>query len=263
MKKYLYVMKTTFNDSIQYASNILFRIGGFVITLLVLISLWSFIYKDGDTLINGYSFNQMIWYLLLAEMITYGAGSKVATDEIRNDIKSGNIAYQVNKPYHYVIYVICKYLADTFIRFVLFTIIATILGLIFAGRIEGFSIYTLLSMIVVFFFGLLITGLMRILISLLAFWVEDSKPFQNIYSKIVLIFGVFFPIGMFPSIIQKIIRYSPIYGVSSGPAGLVINYSFNSFIEIIITQVITIIIVLLFILFIYGKGVKKLNVNGG
>lgn len=263
MKKYLYVMKTTFNDSIQYASNILFRIGGFVITLLVLISLWSFIYKDSDSLINGYSFNQMIWYLLLAEMITYGAGSKVATDEIRNNIKSGNIAYQVNKPYHYVIYIICKYLADTFIRFVLFTIIATTLGLIFAGGIEGFTIYTLLSMIVVFFFGLLITGLMRILISLLAFWVEDSKPFQNIYSKIVLIFGVFFPIGMFPSIIQKIIRYSPIYGVSSGPAGLVINYSFNNFIEIVITQVITITIVLLFILFIYGKGVKKLNVNGG
>ena len=83
MKKYLYVMKTTFNDSIQYASNILFRIGGFVVTLLVLISLWSFIYKDSDALINGYSFSQMIWYLLLAEMITYGAGSKVATEEVK------------------------------------------------------------------------------------------------------------------------------------------------------------------------------------
>ena len=263
MKKYLYVMKTTFNDSIQYASNILFRIGGFVVTLLVLISLWSFIYKDSDALINGYSFSQMIWYLLLAEMITYGAGSKVATEEVKNNIKSGNIAYQINKPYHYVLFVICKYLADTFIRFILFTIIATILGLIFAGSIEGFNIYTLLSMIVVFFFGLLITGLMRILISLLAFWVEDSKPFQNIYSKLVLIFGVLFPIGMFPSIVQKVIRYSPIYGVSSGPASLVINYSFNSFIEILITQIITIIIVLLIILFMYRKGVKRLNVNGG
>lgn len=263
MKKYLYVMKTTFNDSIQYASIILFRIGGFIITLLVLISLWSFIYKDSESLIHGYTFSQMIWYLLLAEMITYGAGSKVATDEIRNNIKSGNIAYQINKPYHYVMFVICKYLADTFIRFILFTIIATSLGLIFAGGIEGFRIYTLLSMILMFFFGLLITGLMRILISMLAFWVEDSKPFQNIYSKIVLIFGVFFPIKMFPGIIQKIIRYSPIYGVSSGPASLVIHYSFQGFIEVLVTQIITIIIALSIILILYRKGVKKLNVNGG
>ena len=263
MKKYLYLIKITFNDSLQYASNILFRIAGFVITLLILISLWSFIYKDSESLINGYSFNQMIWYLLLAEMITFGAGSKVATDEVRNNIKSGNIAYQINKPYHYIVFVISKYLADTFIRFTIFSIIAICLGLIFAGGIDGFNIYTLLSGIVIFFLGVLITGLMKILISMLAFWVEDSKPFQNIYGKIVLIFGVLFPLEMFPNIVQKIIRFSPIYGVSSGPASLIINYSFNGFKEVLITQLITILVILLLLFVIYGKGVKKLNVNGG
>ena len=122
MKKYLYVIKTTFNDTLQYSSSIILSLLGFAVVMSVLISLWNFLYSDPNTLINGYSFNQMIWYLLLAEIITFGSGSKVATDEIKNTIKNGNIAFQVTKPYNYIIYIICKFIADTFIRFILFLI---------------------------------------------------------------------------------------------------------------------------------------------
>lgn len=263
MKKYIQVMKTTFNDSLQYASSLIFRFIGFIITMSILVSLWLFLYKDGDGVINGYTFNQMIWYLLLAEIITFGSGSKVATDEIRDCIKSGNIAYQVNKPYHYIVYIIFKYIADTFIRFFMYFIIAVCLGLIYAGPIEGFSILTIIGAIPVFILAVLITGLVKILISLSSFWVEDSKPFQMVYNKIILIFGIFFPLEMFPSIVQKIIRFSPIYGVSYGPAKLVINFSFNILKEILLSQIIMIIVVLVLIFIIYERGVKKLNVNGG
>ncbi len=263
MRKYLTVVKTTFNDSIQYATSILFRIGGFTITMLILISLWNFIYSGGDNLINGYSLKEMIWYLLLAEIITFGSGSKVSTNEVKNTIKSGNIAYQVTKPYSYPIFIIFKFLADTFIRFVIFLGVATILGLIFAGPLDNFSLKTLLMAIPIFFLAVLITGMVRILISLSAFWVEDSTPFQNVYNKLILIFGVFFPMEMFPNIIQKIVRFSPIYGVSYGPAKLVISSSFSLFKEVLISQIIIIIIISILMSIVYRKGVKKLNVNGG
>lgn len=256
-------MKTTFNDSLQYASSLIFRFVGFAITLLILISLWNFIYKDGTNIINGYTFNQMIWYLLLTEIVTFGSGSKVATDEIRDAIKSGNVAYNLNKPYNYIIYTICKFIADTFIRFIMFMFVAIALGLIFAGPIAGFSTITFLSAIPVFFFAVLITGLMRILISITSFWIEDSKPFQMVYNKFVLIFGVFFPLEMFPNIIRKIIRYSPVYGVSYGPAKIVIDYSLSIFKEVIVSQIIMTVIILIIIFVIYERGAKKLNVNGG
>ena len=263
MRKYLTVAKTTFNDSIQYATSILFRIGGFTITMLILISLWNYIYSGGDNLISGYTLKEMIWYLLLAEIITFGSGSKVSTNEVKNTIKSGNIAYQVTKPYSYPIFIIFKFLADTFIRFVIFLGVATILGLIFAGPLDNFSFKTLLMAIPIFFLAVLITGMVRILISLSAFWVEDSTPFQNVYNKLILIFGVFFPMEMFPSIIQKIVRFSPIYGVSYGPAKLVISSSFSLFKEVLISQIIIIVIISILMSIVYKKGVKKLNVNGG
>ena len=263
MRKYLTVAKTTFNDSLQYATSILFRIGGFTITMLILISLWNYIYSGGDNLISGYTLKEMIWYLLLAEIITFGSGSKVSTNEVKNTIKSGNIAYQVTKPYSYPIFIIFKFIADTCIRFVIFLGVATILGLIFAGPLASFNIKTLLLAIPIFFLAVLITGMVRILISLSSFWVEDSTPFQNVYSKIILIFGVFFPMEMFPKIVRTIVRYSPIYGVSYGPAKLVISPSIALFKEVLISQIIIIVIISILMSIVYKKGVKKLNVNGG
>ncbi len=263
MKKYLNVIKTTFNDTLQYSSSLIFRFIGFAVVMSVLISLWNFLYSDPNTLINGYSFNQMIWYLLLAEIITFGSGSKVATDEIKNTIKSGNISYQVTKPYNYIIYIICKFIADTFIRFILFLITAVILGLIFAGPIENFNPISLIPAIPVFFFAVLIFGMVRILISLSAFWVEDSHPFQMVYQKFVLIFGVLFPLEMFPKIIQTIIKFTPIYGVSYGPAKLLIDFNLDILISVLTSQIITIIVVSILLAIVYGRGVKKLNVNGG
>ena len=263
MKKYLNVIKTTFNDTLQYSSSLIFRFIGFAVVMSVLISLWNFLYSDPNTLINGYSFNQMIWYLLLAEIITFGSGSKVATDEIKNTIKSGNIAYQVTKPYNYIIYIICKFIADTIIRFILFLITAVILGLIFAGPIEGFNPISLIPAIPVFFFAVLIFGMVRILISLSAFWVEDSHPFQMVYQKFILIFGVLFPLEMFPKVIQTIIKFTPVYGVSYGPAKLLIDFNLDILTSVLLSQIITIIVVSCLLAIVYRRGVKKLNVNGG
>lgn len=263
MKKYLFIIKTTLNDSIQYVSSLIFRFIGFAITMFVLVSLWSYIYGDSTSIIKGYSFSQMIWYLLLAEVITYGSGSKVATDEVRDNIKSGNIAYQINKPYNYIGYIVCKYMADTIIRFIAFLFIAIIMGLVFAGSIPNLNYISIICGIPIFLLAVLITGMIRILIGLSSFWVEDSKPFQNVYNKMVLMFGVFFPIEMFPKVVGKVIRYSPIYSTSYGPAKLILGFSGELFKNILLAQFITIAIIILLMIIIYKKGVKKLNVNGG
>lgn len=263
MKKYLYVMKTTFQETLQYSSSLIFRFLGFAVVMSVLISLWNFLYSEPGSIINGYTFNKMIWYLLLAEIITFGSGSKVATNEIRNTIKSGNIAYQVTKPYNFIGFTICKFFADTIIRFILFLVVAIILGLIFAGPIENFNLISLIPAIPVFLLAVLISGMVKILISISAFWVEDSGPFQMVYSKFVLIFGVLFPLEMFPKIIQTIIKFTPVYGVSYGPAKLIIDFNSSILTNVLLSQIITIIIVTILLTIIYRKGVKKLNVNGG
>ncbi len=263
MKKYLYIYKTTFLDSIQYISSILFKFIGYLISIFVMFSLWSYIYSDSANVINGYSLTQMMWYILMAEVITYGGNSKVVIEEISKDIKGGNIAYHINKPYHYLGYIFMKYLGDCTIRLILYTIVSISLAFLFVGFIPGFSFANIIFILISFFLAFLINGIIKIIISLIAFWVEDSEPFHWIYSKFMLILGVFFPVEMFPVVLRPIIKYTPVYAVIYGPAKLVVDFSQGLFKSVLIGQLIYLIISGLIMILVFRKGVKRVNVNGG
>lgn len=68
---------------------------------------------------------------------------------------------------------------------------------------------------------------------------------------------------MFPEFIRPIIKCTPIFVVTYGPAKLLIDFSMGKFIQILIAQIVYLIISILIIGILYKKGVKKLNVNGG
>lgn len=104
---------------------------------------------------------------------------------------------------------------------------------------------------------------MKILISIISFWIEDSTPFHWIYDKMILLIGTMFPIEMFPQYLRPIIKCTPIYVVTYGPAKLLINFSLQNFVQILLAQIIYLFVATILTLILYEKGVKKLNVNGG
>ena len=75
------------------------------------------------------------------------------------------------------------------------------------------------------------------MISYTSFWVENSEPFQWLFKTIFLIFGVTFPVQMFPMFLQPIIKASPVYAALSGPCSMVVNFNMNEFIFILVVQV--------------------------
>ncbi|MCI8310173.1 MAG: ABC transporter permease [Clostridia bacterium] len=263
MRKYLYIYKATLIENLQYISNIILGMISFFVTIFVFLNLWDYMYADSSELINGYNINQMVWYVLIGEILWYGTRNKTLTNEISNDIKSGNIAYNINKPYNYVFYIISKHFGEITIKFITFILIGSVIGRIFVGKIIGFSLVSIPFIMIVVLLGVFINSIIRIAISVISFWIEDSNPFHWVYDKFILIFGTIFPIEMFPKILQSAMIFSPIFVVNYGPAKLIINFTFEKFIQIFIVQIIYIVILVLLLLLLYNKGVRKLNVNGG
>ena len=68
---------------------------------------------------------------------------------------------------------------------------------------------------------------------------------------------------MFPKIIQPIIKCTPIFVVTYGPAKLLINFSWDQSIQIFIAQILYLILSIFIVSILYRRGVKQLNVNGG
>ena len=257
MKKYIYIFKATFMENLQYISSMILYFVNFLVMIFVFLNLWEYMYSDSSQIINGYTMKQTIWYVLFAEVLWFG------TREISKDIKSGNIAYNINKPYNYIFYIIAKHFGEIFLKTIVFFVLGTIIGIVFIGPIPTFNIIHLPIIIISFILAIFINSLIRMIISIISFWIEDSEPFHWIYDKFILIFGTLFPIEMFPKFIRPIMECTPIFVVNYGPIKLIIDFTIEKCTQIIIAQILYLIIVISLILILYNKGVKKLNVNGG
>ena len=190
-------------------------------------------------------------------------GGRKLSSKISNDVKSGNIAYNINKPYSYIEYALFTHLGDIFIKSIIYTILGISLGFILLGSIPTLNIISILVILLTCILATTISTLIIIFISLFSFFIEDASPIYWIYSKFILILGTIFPIEYFPISLQGILKYSPIYVVSYGPAKLFVNYNSIEAIKILVAQTIYIVITFIICKLFYNKGVKKINVNGG
>lgn len=263
MRKYLYIYKATLIENLQYIVNVLMGFISYIVVILIFMHLWEYMYSGSENIIGGYTKDQMIWYVILTEMIWFGTRNKILTAQISSDIKSGTIAYGMNKPYNYLAYIIARHYGDVSIKMGLYIGLSLIMGIGIIGPLPGVRPLDILLAIPVFLMATLVSALIRITISILSFWIEDSGPFQWIYDKLILVLGTLFPVEVFPTWMRSFISFTPIFVVTYGPAKLIIEFSFQMYYKVLAAQIGYIIILSLILGILYRKGVKKINVNGG
>lgn len=263
MKKYLFIYKLSIMSTFQYISNIFINSFGYVIHVFIFFYLWNYMYDNPNELINGYSKYQMIWYVTYTEIIWSCLGARRLCRDICEDVRSGNITYNINKPYNYIGYVFSNHLGTVSIKYIIYAIIGLVIGITLNGVLPKIGLLSIIFVFVASVISIAINLMFIIGIGLISFLIEDSYPLFWLYSKAVLILGTIFPIEFFPGFLQEIARYSPIYAMCYGPAKLFVDFNWNEVINITIAQIIYLFISYIFCFVIYKKGVKKINVNGG
>lgn len=263
MKKYLFIYKSELMSNLQYIFNLLTGFISSFLMLFIFFNLWKYIYTDPNELINGYNMYQMIWYVIITEIIYMSLSGRRICRDISNDVRSGNIAYNINKPYDYILYSLFNHLGKVTVKFIMYIILGSITGLIFMGSFPSHNILSIFAVLFTMILAIIISVLFIIAVGLISFFIEDSNPFYWIYSKFILILGTIFPIEYFPKVIASILKYSPIFAMSYGPAKLFVDFSWNNFILVLLSQIIYVIVAFIICKLMYKKGVKNLNVNGG
>ena len=99
MKKYLFIFKSEVMTNLQYIFNLVSHFFAFFVMVFIFMNLWNYMYDDPSELINGYTKNQMIWYVIITEMMWFIVGGRKACQKIAGEVKAGSIAYSMNKPY--------------------------------------------------------------------------------------------------------------------------------------------------------------------
>ena len=207
--------------------------------------------------------NQMVWYVAITELIWNTTRPRSLRKETTRDIKSGKIAYVLNKPYDFVNYLLAKNAGNVILSTLLYSTIGILITVVIAGPLATFKLESIPFIFITYINSAIVTALVYILLSMFAFWFEDNEPFFWIYEKFVLLVGVLFPIEIFPKVLQPIIKFSPIYSTNYAVAKMFCDFNFDKFIEILVFQVGYIILLYLLCKVVYRKAEKKLSVNGG
>lgn len=264
MRKYFSVLGASLKQESKTLSNSITAAVSFAVIIFIFKQLWEFIYsKGGGSVINGYTLKMMIWYMIMAEVLMYSVNARKTTKSFGSDIKTGRIAYQLNKPYNYYIYQIFNQFGVIFWKLLFLIPTALFMGLILLGGINGFSAFYIVPILISLLLATLLASIIYGGIGLLSFWIEESTPFTWIIQKFEMLFGLFFPPEFFPGTVASIIHYSPVYAMMSGPCKLLAGFSWELFLEVSISQVCYIALFLIIGIVIYKSGTKKVNINGG
>ena len=184
MRKYRTIARIHLMHSLQYRANLLGGFAMYAMFLFVFFCLWRAIYATGAP--EEYTIAQMIWYLCITELISFGTRTN-AFSEIAQDVKSGQVAYQLARPYSYLGYRLSGALGGMALNFAAFGLFALLIGFCFVGPIEGFAPRTLPFGLLSLLLGILLNLLLSMCLGLTAFFLEENSGLRFIYSKLVFI----------------------------------------------------------------------------
>lgn len=234
----------------------------FIFIMFIYLMLWKNIYGQKGKLVGTLTMNQMIWYLIITELVTLSRTNLHI--QINDDVKSGNIAYLLNKPYNYVIYCFFYFIGEIGIKLIINGAIGIAIGFIFVGGLENFRLVQVPFILLSLLAGCCLNFFIYITLALTSFWFEDNNAFFWIYSKLIFTLGgMLMPIELFPKWLQNASHYMPFAYVTYVPGKLTADFSLANFCNGFSVQVLYLFIFMLLAMVLYRKGVKNLNVNGG
>ncbi|MDR1263692.1 MAG: hypothetical protein LBK46_09430 [Oscillospiraceae bacterium] len=260
LRKYYIIARVSFINSITYRAPLFTRFVFYTMFIYIFMGLWGAIYREGG--VNGYSYTQMVWYLIMTEGITFACGSGVF-GMMNSDIKTGSIAYQLGRPTHYVLYQFASSAGQMLLNIILFGALAAALGLIFVGPLPGFRLGVIPPLALSVTLSIIQNYFSLMLLGLSSFVIEDNSALYLIYQKLNFMLGLFLPMEFLPEAIQRVARNLPFSYVYWAPAKIFVGYTPELFWQLIPRQAMWAILAVTLTMLAYNFSVRRLQVNGG
>lgn len=261
MKKYLAILEINLINSLAYPAELLMRSGMILLFMWVFFQLWRVVFAaSGNASINGLTLNDTIWYLLLAETLELGR-PRLAKD-ISDQVKDGSIAYLLNKPYNFLLYLLSSGLGESLPRMGILFLLGGALVWAMAGPPPGPLNWPLA--LVALAGAWLLHFCVNALIGLAAFISEEVAPYEWIYQKLVFILGgMLVPLDFYPAWLQSVARSLPFAYMMYGPARLFVEPNMQIFIQVVAGQAVWLVLFGSLLALAFSSGMRRLAINGG
>jgi ABC-2 type transport system permease protein len=255
------VARITMRQQFAYKTDFVLRSTFLLLILFVFAQLWSAAYEgDPARVISGFTMKQIVWYLVFTEALTM-AGPPLCA-KIEDEVKNGDIAVRLTRPFSYLGYHYASYLSEALFRFVVHLAVGSVIAWPFVGAPSfGAGWLGLLSLSVG---ALTLDFLLKAIVALSAFWVEEVRGMEFVLQKLQFtVGGMLLPIDLMPEWLQRVCAWLPFQAVLYFPARTAVHYDGAKLVIQLGIQTGWIALLGLLVTVLYRRGVKKLHVNGG
>lgn len=267
MKLYINYFKLRIMSFIQYRVAALAGLSTQFFWGMMLIFIYIALYTNGNG-VDSINLSQIITYTWLHQAFFSLLYIRLADEEIADSISSGNVAYEIIRPYNlyfwWYIKVVAKRISSGLLRVFPVIILAFMLpepyGLSLPSSFPNFILF-IISLVL----GIFVVVGINMLVYTIGFYTYNQTGISQIINTTIEFFsGAVVPVVLLPMIFQKATYYLPFRLITDLPFRLYSNnIGIHEGIMSIGLQVIWIIILILLGNFIVNRALKKVFVQGG
>lgn len=259
--KYFLSASISLREKLAYGGNFAGAMLTYGLFVFIFSRLWAGAFT-GTEEIAGYSRHMMVWYFIIAEVPLFAFGGFFHTTSA--EMKSGDIAYRVNRPYGFVAFNYSAKIGGSLADGAIILAEGILLGLLLTG-IPPIGAHP--GKWLVILASLLLSGSINFFfqfsIAMTAFWFEENDAFYWIYQKITLVVGTLVPVEFLPDAVSKVAWFTPFPYIAYAPARLTVAFSANEAASLLTRQGICLIAGMLLARGVFAIGNRRIAVNGG
>ena len=260
LRKYGVAGELGLRNRAAYRGNLIGGLFTYGLFIFVFSRIWASAYA-GKTGIAGYDYSMSVWYFIVAEISAFGFGHMYSS--LADDMKSGQVAYLLTRPYSFVGYHWAQAMGQGLLDAGILLVEGIAAGLILAGVPAAASAWRL-GLVVL---SLLVAGslqfFLQMAIAMTAFWVEENSAFFWIYQKLCLVIGTLLPIEFLPDLARRIALFTPLPSVAYAPARIAVAATPPEAARLIGMQLGWLAFSVLACALVFRAGRSRLTVQGG
>ena len=215
LRKYAVAAIAAVQERLAYRGSFLGEGLTYALWVFVFSRIWRAAYA-GRAELAGYGLSQMVWYFIAAELPSFAPGRPFWS--LSDDMKSGQVAYLVSRPYDFVAYNFSQGAGQALASGLAYLAEGILLGLAFAGPLPVSSVLQAAAALASLALAASIQYLLQLAIAMTAFWAEENSAFYWIFSKLALVLGTLMPLEMLSETAQRVTWWTPFPALAYVPA---------------------------------------------
>ena len=276
LKKYKPFFRAGSMDTMAYRFNILMWVVVTVFEVACMVFLWLAVYSSSpsgiDAVINGFTYKEMIVYVVLTTIFGFVTFGSETLWVINNDIKQGTIGNYVIKPISYRGKFVASNLGAFVTMVTLFGIplyaiaLSVFAGIGFLPITSGWDFLGHLGLFAVSgVLACLLNDAIGYIFGVLCFYTSSGWGLNSLKTTMIsFLSGALLPLSFFPPVFGDIVGYMPFAGMSQNPILiLMMKYDYLESLKVIGIALAWLILLEVFAKILFNHAIKKVTVHGG